>query len=735
MRPTSPQPLPLSVPIFLSGLCLLAYGLMIPWLGLYADDWTFLWTSEVLGKQGELRYFTVGGNRPVWGLFYHYTIPMIGHQPWAWHLFGIFWLWACATLVWWLVRLVWPGHEEAAVLAAGLFTVYPGMQLQFISLTFGHMWLIYAIFLLSLSLSVLSVLHSRHYFIFSVFAVLTATINLLTFEYFILLELVRPVLLWLVIHQREEARIKHITRTIKVWLPYALLFGGILVWRSFFFVLQNIRYQITLVDRLNADLSGTFLSLSQTILKDIFWETSLLAWGQALTLPFGLDWDLPAPWVYLFLCLLAFILVFYYLNHVLDQDLQRFAPKFPLAKTSPNVEKIYLRDFDPTSGRSTQLVAAISLADEPETQSKEFEPGKNLASNLSTMSSSLQMIGAGLLAMFMAGWPFWMTELNVTPVSWTSRFTMPFILGISLTITGLLSSLTANKVRRGASALLIGMAIGLQFQVANDFRWDWELSNRFLWQLSWRIPGLKPGTTLLTDELPFKYLTDNTLSAQLNWITARGSPKYSVDYFLGYLREMRRFGHSFQEKGLPIKRDMISIDFHGNTDHVVGIHYNPGACLRILDSRFDTFNPLISVESRELAAITNPNLILLDRIDFVLPESVYGQERRDYWCFRVQKADIARQTGNWEEIVDQGEQLGFMSDSLYRDPMIAMIFIEGLTRTGEVSKALSMSEKAGTAAPAFSSVLCRFWEAIEPSLEHDPFIQDEIMSLYNQLGC
>jgi hypothetical protein len=659
-------------------LCLLSFGLLIPWLGLYADDWTFLWTSEVLGNRGELRYFTLGGNRPIWGLLFHVTIPLIGHQPWAWHLFGIAGLWICAVLVRWLVRLTWPGREEAAVIAAALFAVYPGMQLQFISLTFGHMWLVYAIFLLSLVFSVKAMLQPKRFLIYSVIAILTSAINLLAFEYFIMLELVRPALLWVAIRRGELSRLNQSLKMIISWFPYAALLAGILVWRAFFFVLQDVRYQVTLGQRLSADLVGTLGATVRMILKDIFWETSLLPWWRALTLPFSPDESRLVYYSYLLICLIMIILVFIYLYWSMT----------------------------------------ISSASQPTLRRAMF-----------------QMIATGILAMFMAGWPFWMTGLEVAPSYWNSRFTMPFMLGVSLVFTGLINLIPQTKVRWGAAALLIGMAAGTQFQVAHDFRRDWELHNRLLWQFTWLMPGLEPGTTVLVDDLPVKYFSDNTLSAELNWIAANGAQQYTADYYLGYIREMHLAGISFLGKGLPIKRDMYSIDFLGNTDRVVGIHYQDKACVRLLDPAYDPVNPLLSMRSREVAEITDPSLISYIRRDFILPENIYGQEDRDQWCHKVIKADIARRSGNWHEVLAQGEHLDFTDNYIYRDPMIAMLFIEGLARAGDPWEAVMVSKRASVAYPGFSPVVCKLWSELDPILEEDPMFQTELIFFYDQLNC
>ena len=43
-----------TAPAALLGACLLAFGLTIPWLGLYADDWPFVYVNHLAGWRGTL---------------------------------------------------------------------------------------------------------------------------------------------------------------------------------------------------------------------------------------------------------------------------------------------------------------------------------------------------------------------------------------------------------------------------------------------------------------------------------------------------------------------------------------------------------------------------------------------------------------------------------------------------------------------------------------------------------
>jgi hypothetical protein len=662
-------------PVVLAAICLLAHGIFIPWLGFFADDWTYLWTTHILGYQGELRYFFLGNNRPLFGILHHLIINLLGSQPWVWHLFGIFWLWLTSVMLWWLVRLVWPGNQNTAFYAAALFAIYPGFQLQLISLTIGHMWLVLACLFFSFCMNILAVRQPNRFLLYSVFAVIFSLVNLLTFEYFFMLELVRPVFLWLVIRQSIPDFKEQIRRTLTAWLPYAILFAGIFIWRTFFFVLQTEKYQLSLTEQMRAEPVTVLFLLLKTIFQDVFWDASLFPWLASFKLPLELDWSNKSNFLYLGLCLFILVLVYLFLS--------------------------------------------------------KMKPDEHSAAKKDTV---WQMVPVGLFALFIAGWPFWFTGLEVIPVYWNSRFTMPFVFGTALLLTGLISLLRVQKLQWGMLALLVGFAAGYQFHVANEFRRDWQLQSEFIKQLSWRIPALPPGTTIFSNELPFKYFSDNTLSAELNWIASRGEPGYQALLFLAYPKEMIHLEAMQDFKQNSFRRDMMSIDFYGSMDQVIGVHFQSDSCLRLLDPRFDPGNVRIPDYNREIAKITKPELILLGEKPIDL-SAVYAANSSNDWCYIVQMADIARSKGDWEEVARLGDQLDHTSKSLYRDPMIAVIFIEGYARSTQFETALDLSARAQMQYYYFKSTLCPVWRQIDQDLGDNPLKEQYIRTALEQHKC
>ncbi|HZU87548.1 MAG TPA: hypothetical protein VFF78_08705, partial [Anaerolineaceae bacterium] len=127
-----------------------------------------------------------------------------------------------------------------------------------------------------------------------------------------------------------------------------------------------------------------------------------------------------------------------------------------------------------------------------------------------------QALTFGVLSMLTAGWPFWITELPVEPLYFNSRFTMPFILGASVFLIGLLELLPWRKMRAAILALVLGASMGVHLLIANDFRLDWVANKKLIQQVYTRIPMLEPGTTILFDKFEMPYTSTATFTAQLN---------------------------------------------------------------------------------------------------------------------------------------------------------------------------------------------------------------------------
>ena len=88
-----------SAPAGLLALCILAYGLLIPWLGYSYDEWHFVYYAGLRGGQNLAQLFNYDGHpQALW--FYQVAFQLLGSGPSGWHLFSLFWKAASVLMFW-----------------------------------------------------------------------------------------------------------------------------------------------------------------------------------------------------------------------------------------------------------------------------------------------------------------------------------------------------------------------------------------------------------------------------------------------------------------------------------------------------------------------------------------------------------------------------------------------------------------------------------------------------------
>ncbi len=641
-------------PLFLLLLNVAAFGLLLPWLGFYWDDWPSIWFLHFLGPDGFVRVFAV--DRPLLGWLFRLTTSILGESTTAWQMFGFITRWAASLAFWGLLRQAFPQRLRFADWAAVLFAVYPGFRQQYIAVTYSHVFVIQAVFFLSFTWMLRAVRGMAsgrglaHWLEYAL-ALLSSAFAMFTVEYFFGLELLRPVLLWMA--QDKEPPRKKLARTLLAWLPFAALMGFFLLWRVVWS--DTPRGDVTLIDSLRqapvAALSGL---LRTDILPDVF-ESSVLAWAQTLD----------------FLRLQ---------NNSLSATLAIVLVGFAAVLLSALWLRVYLR-----------RVAAESASGAP-----------------------LDLILLGLLALFAGGWPFWATNLPIELRFPWDRFTLAMMPGASLLFAGLLLLLRRAHWQGLALSAMVGLAIGAHFETANLFRREWNQQVAFFWQLTWRAPGIQPGSALIASELPFTYFSDNSLTAPLNWIYSPQELSDPMPYVLSALES--RLGGRIEalQPDLPIEQPYRAVSFSGSTSQAILLYYTPPGCVKLLHPVKDARLPQKPRYLSEAMRLSRPELVIAQPPQAAqLPVEIFGRQPQADWCYYFEKADLAAQQELWEQIIPLSEQAFELGARLYEVNAPELLpYIEAFARTGDWPRAVQLSLQAYQLTGRMDRILCSTWERI-----------------------
>lgn len=644
----------------------LAYGVMIPWLGLYTDDWTFLWAYHNYGSAGLFDYFRV--HRPVWGLTYQFAMPLIGARAWVWHLYGLFWRIAASLVFYWLVRLVWPQREKLALYAGMLFAVYPGYLLQPLSLVMGHVILLFTVFLISNVFTLLAIKHPRYRYLFTGLALLGSLFNVLSMEYFIPLEAVRIALILLALPAQEKffARLWH---SLLRWIPYGLLLIGVVVWRAFFYKAQINFYNFVLMDALKENPLGAAVQLLKTVLESIY-QAALYAWVQ---------------------------------------------PLIALAKAVYKISKLNITVLSFSLAAFLLLLVILLIQQKkaviPEKQTLDWSP-----------------LGVSLFALFIAGWPFYVTGLPVEPTSFNSRFTLPFMFGAAILLAFFLEKIKKEWISSVFLSGLAASAIGFHFITYNSFRVASDQNTRTMYELSWRVPGLKPGTVLVSNE-GSEYFTYSTLTAQLNLLYPI-QPEVKTAYGWIFPKELSMLTSDPVTTGQDFEEFLYTYPFEGNTSRLLALQVSPNACLRLINSDSTAVDG--SLHKFGVDQISDLSMIDLDAEPAKIEIPAFGREPAHRWCYYFEKTDLALQMGDTDTILKNYELVKAQSLAAMQ-PVEWFPYIEGLGKAGSVKDALQISQSVLSDRPddqELAAAVCSIWKRVE---QKDP--SAEIGSAMSSLGC
>jgi hypothetical protein len=269
----------------------------------------------------------------------------------------------------------------------------------------------------------------------------------------------------------------------------------------------------------------------------------------------------------------------------------------------------------------------------------------------------------------------------------------------------------------------------MQFQQANTFRRDWQNQKNFFWQLTWRAPELKPGTMLLTEELPLQYVADMQLSAPLNLIYAPDASSFS--YILLY-RKNRLSGSLLPQmaRDLPAEGRYRTVNFKSTTSNIVMMYQPSNGCLQLLDPRYVSPDALTDLPQAFTEHVDLSNIDQVENGNSANPTKHLGPEPAHTWCYYFEKAELARQFDQWDEVIKNYRSATSAGYTALL-PSENLVFVEAFARSGDTPKAMDLTKKVISQDRKLCKALRSTWErALEanPSIGNDALKQLELLN-------
>ncbi len=654
---------------------LLAYGWQIQRLGFYWDDWVYVYRYQTLGIFKTIYYPAASRQMGVFALLPGFLFS--GDSPLRWHVYILLLRWVGVVIMMWVLNRLWPGHRTSVTLMALLFSVYPAFTQQSISVVYSLQFFTYVVFFISLGLMIVAARDRQHFWGLTVLALLAQGAHLIVVEYFVGLELIRPLILFFL--QEGPGNAQKARKALLHWLPYALVLSLYLAWRVGLFGGGFATYDYKTFPALfRADPSGTVLNESGYMLQDII-HIILNTW-QATVQPSLVDWGQPYNFATLAVALSVTLGLIFALPRLRLDDSQ-------------------------AEGDSFQT----------------------------------QTLSLGLLTVIVGFLPAWfVTRHIIMPGYFGDRFALPGMFGASILLVSLAEFFGDARRRRHLliASLLVGLAAGYQMRVVNDYRWDWVRQTHTYWQTYWRAPALKEGALLMGD---------GAISGTTNNYPGIFAYNYLYNYYrttppiwyLNYYKSLIPANlETFLSGGMHYADQFSRIQFPVTPRNSLGIYYdtdgtNPARCLKVIDPD-DLTNSEIPAEYRDVARFSNLDLILPEGP--LPPERIFGPQPSADWCMYFEKADLARQFGDWKQVITLKKEANRLGLSVLT-PYENMPFIEAYGMTGDWENALKLSMESYKDIHKLRENLCMVWGRLGKKAPDGKGYAAAFQKLNGQLGC
>ena len=293
---------PFAVPLALFIVTFLAYGLFFWRLGFYWDDQPISWIRYQLGTEATTKYFS--DSRPVWALLYQLTGFILPLKPAVWQLFAMFWRWAGVYVFYLFMAGLFPRRRDIAMLLSLFVLLYPGFNQQWVSYVYSHFFIVLFFLLISFHL----MLRGR-----TIPAMIFSALHLLMFEYFFLLEFMRPIVIFASLRGEPLTNRERYVKTLKTWLPYIGVIFFVLLYRSLVYSHPGFGYSLT--EEVARAPIETITQLAGHVLSSL-WFAAVGAWLQVFQFPNTDVNGLRTTILYVFVVLIVGAFVF--LKHLTD---------------------------------------------------------------------------------------------------------------------------------------------------------------------------------------------------------------------------------------------------------------------------------------------------------------------------------------------------------------------------------------------------------------------------------
>jgi len=579
----------------------LAYLPNITKFTLYKDDWYYIVDGFFGGPKIFREMFYI--DRPLRGYLWEYLFTFLKTNPLPYQILAYVWRLISGMLYFWLLNLVWPKHEKTNLWISLLFLLYP-----------GYLWWVsgveYQPYILTQMLQVFSFVTMllflksntllKKIFFLGCSAV-AGWIGLMFVDYTIGMELFRIVIVFLVVsHELPLAKTAaKIKRTLINWLPFLIIPGGFMIWRTFFF--KNVRPETSISIQLGQFFSAPLqvgMEWLQNFIKS-FVNINFSGWVQ----PFH--------------------------DNFFSLGLVHLLIAMALALTGILVVKLLMPKKEPVS------------AEEVESDQEMIHWEKE-----AIIGGVIGVIG-GIVPIVLMN-----REINIESYS---HYLLNILMAAAPILFAVIHWLRSKRLRQGVLLALIGFLIISNYSYSVKVVKEENSIADFWKQVVVRAPRIAPDATLLVN-LPSSLAEDNwdAIWAPVNYLYAQPSDVVVENGVI-------RYPYAGLQPAIETSKNILMNSdlglmyrthaFYTRYDRMIVISQpSLSSCVHVMDSRWPRLSIWDSDQVLLFASKSDISNIISPQAYVNYDEKIFGKLDANNWCGIYQKAELALQLEQWDQI-------------------------------------------------------------------------------------
>jgi len=268
------------------------------------------------------------------------------------------------------------------------------------------------------------------------------------------------------------------------------------------------------------------------------------------------------------------------------------------------------------------------------------------------------------------------------------RYLLASAPGAAMVVVAGIRLISSKRIQIGIIGTIVFLAAVTHYGNTVNHVYQADSLRDFWWQVSWRAPQIEKGTTLIASYPEMWAPEEFVIWAPANLIYYPQKlegipielPLPALIPDLVYITRIIAYDNISYSR--IMRGNLINTNFH---KILALIQPQNVSCVHVIDDSALELSPQDPLKMMMIAPYSKIDSIIVDAEPVTPPQTIFGPEPKHTWCYYYQKAELARQRGDWLSVialVEEALNKGYRPN----DAVEWMPILQAYVATGQIDK-------------------------------------------------